>query len=148
MQSSRYQDLFYNFCSRFVEYIRFSLSAVTTEDLLNWVRLIVYIESSRHLQWVLKHLCTNAAPEERNGASLRKLLANEEFQSYNKFKAIREHPILAEWRRQQQKKSFAILFSRRRSTGSRKRKLTMEDAAAGVIPKRAKSDAKQGKCFS
>ena len=106
-------NLLTNFCSRFVEYIRFSLSSVFTKDLLNWIRLIVYIESPHHLQWLMENLCFNAAPEVRDGASLRKLLANEEFQSDNKFKKIREHPILAEWKRQQQKKSFAILFSRR-----------------------------------
>ena len=74
------------------------------------MRLIVYIESPHHLQWLMENLCFNAAPEERDGASLRTLLSvkvlqdeenddefeAEEFHTDSQFKTIREHLILFE----------------------------------------------------
>jgi len=151
-QSSRCQDLLINLCSRFVEYIRFNLSSVSTEDLLNWVELIVYIESPRHLQWLMENLCFNAAPEERDCASLRMLLAvrvyeddDEEFEDEgeddSRVKIVKGHPIFCEWKRQKQKKSFAKLFSGHHgSTGRRKRKLSVEKSTADGLPKRVQLD--------
>ena len=141
--SSRCQDLLRNFCSRFVEYIRFSLPLVTTKDLLNWIRLFVYIKSPHHIKWLVRNLCFNTAAEERSNSSLKKLLAREEFQTDTRFNVFREHAVLIEWKKQRQQESFKKLFKLRREPAEPavywKRKLAIEDSADGVIPKRKKN---------
>ena len=102
---------------------KFFPQSVDTEDLLNWMRLIVYMGKA-HLKALMEKLCFS-----RGYAQLRKLLATEEFLTDPQLKTVREHPILIDWKRRQEKESFIKLFIPRTSfKNCKKRKGTSEDS--------------------
>ena len=119
----RCQNSLNHLCSRFLDYTRDNLSIVMTENCLYWLRLFAYVDNFSLLQSLMTILCSGAKKD--NNASLRNLLANEEFQTEEEFKTIRKHPILVEWKRSQKKN----LFARREPAEKKKRKLTTADGS-------------------
>ena len=122
---------------KFVNHIAHNTDSVATEDLLNWMRLIIYVDKfhvSHLLEELMEHLCAG-----QEISSLRKLVATEEFQNETQFKIVREQPILQDWKRRLQKESFVKLFTQRNK--SKKRKVLEEDLHSDCrIQKRARFD--------
>ena len=136
---SRGQNTLKDLCEKFICHIEFKLDTISTEDLLNWLRLIVYVEWP-HLGCLMDNLCVNRGSQGTCNESLKKLLAAEEFRTSSEFAVFREHPILAEWTQLQKKESSVDVVSTFK--GSNKRK-GVEDSPS-VIPsirKRARLDS-------
>lgn len=123
-------------CNKFIDQIGNDPDSFHTEDLLNWMRLIVYTEKV-HLAALMCNLCFS-----RGNASLRNLLATEEFLTNPEFKILREHSILTAWKRRQEKESFVKLFTPRNK--SKKRKLKEEDSTDTRTAKRRRFDDLNG----
>ena len=141
----RYQTLLGNFCSRFVGCIRVGHSIVDSNHLINWMKLFAYLENPNHLLSLMNYLCSDEFKEETNNISLWKLMATEEFQTDAQFKPIREHPILVEWKKRQQKESFRKLFSLREPAVSKKRKLTSQESINDESPNLKKDKSCSGR---
>ena len=123
--SSYYRRLFKSLASRFVNHVCSTSTILPTEELLNWIKLLIFVEShhnKRNIALLVKHLCLNQTVD------LRILLANKTFQTDPTFKAIRQSQVLAEWK-QQQKKSFIQLFSTADRVNSKKKKWPEEDSS-------------------
>ena len=69
----RYQHFVKTFCDRFVENIQDNLSNLAIKDILNWLRLFVYVGNHDHLQLLMDCLSSSFP--------LRNLRAQEEFQT-------------------------------------------------------------------
>ena len=101
--------------------------------LLNWFRLSLYVNESWHISTLLSHLCFESGD---NYASLRQLLANEDFQTQPRYKNVREHKVLLKWKKRMQKEAFYKLFIRQ-SSAAIKRKLPATHSIDEKNPKRA-----------
>jgi hypothetical protein len=113
-------------------------SILATEDLLNWFRLLLYVNDVWHLTFLLDHFCFNSESMDNNSC-LRQLLANEDFQTQSRFKSVREHRVLLKLKKRMQKESFVKLFNRQ-SSAIKKRKLpaTVDPSIGDLNPKRAR----------
>ena len=141
--SSRSQITLKDLCDKFINHIESNLDSISTEDLLNWLRLIIYVDWP-YLGCLMDHLCVNRGSKDPCNTSLKKLLVSKEFQTDLQFKIFREHPILAEWTRRQEYTESFIKFSF--CTESSKRKVPTEGSPLSYsIRKRARIDNMDGK---
>ena len=124
-------------CSRFLDHLRYDLDTVTTEELLNWMRLFAHLGKSIYITFLIYHLFFNLDAEGSCNLSIRKLLTSEEFRNDDRLKIFRRHWAVTDWNRQQKKESFAKLFTPRSQSNKRKAS-SAKDSSSSVAQKRSR----------